>query len=162
MVSAIYPGSFDPMTNGHLDIVVRAGELFDRVTVSVYDSDSQKTLFSTQERVDMFRDAVKDLPNVQVEPFSGLVVDFAQSLGAKVIVRGLRVGYDFEYEFEMALMNRTLAPDVELVCLMSSLEYQFVHSTRVREVAQLGGDISGLVPPLVLQALKEKFRTKVT
>ena len=162
MVSAIYPGSFDPMTNGHLDIVVRAGKLFDRVTVSVYDSDSQKTLFSTQERVDMFRDAVKDLPNVQVEPFSGLVVDFAQSLGAKVIVRGLRVGYDFEYEFEMALMNRTLAPDVELVCLMSSLEYQFVHSTRVREVAQLGGDISGLVPPLVLQALKEKFRTKVT
>ncbi len=162
MVSAIYPGSFDPMTNGHLDIAVRADKLFDRVTVSVYDSDPQRTLFSTQERVDMFRDAVKDLPNVQVEPFSGLVVDFAQSLGAKVIVRGLRVGYDFEYEFEMALMNRTLAPDVELVCLMSSLEYQFVHSSRMREVAQLGGNISGLVPPLVLQALKEKFRTKVT
>jgi len=132
------------------------------VTVGVYDSDSQKTLFSTQERVDMFRDAVKELPNVQVEPFSGLVVDFARSVGAGVIVRGLRVGYDFEYEFEMALMNRTLAPDVELVCLMSSLEYQFVHSTRVREVAQLGGNVSGLVPPLVLQALKEKFRTKVT
>ena len=162
MVSAIYPGSFDPMTNGHLDIVVRACKLFDRVTVSVYDSDSQKTLFSTQERVEMFRDAIKELPNVQVEPFSGLVVDFAQSLGAEVIVRGLRVGYDFEYEFEMALMNRTLAPDVELVCLMSSLEYQFVHSTRVREVAQLGGNVSGLVPPRVLQALKEKFATKVT
>ena len=162
MVNAIYPGSFDPMTNGHLDIAVRAGKLFDKVTVSVYDSDSQRTLFSTQERVDMFRDAVKDLPNIQVEPFSGLVVDFARSLGAKVIVRGLRVGYDFEYEFEMALMNRTLAPDVELVCLMSSLEYQFVHSSRMREVAQLGGNISGLVPPLVLQALKEKYRTKAT
>ena len=161
MANAIYPGSFDPLTSGHLDIVTRASTLFDRLTVAVYDAPPKSLLFSTSERVGLFQEAVAALSNVEVQSFRGLVVDFARQVDAKVIVRGLRAGYDFEYEFEMALMNRKLAPDIEVVALMSSLEYQFVSSSRIKEVAQLGGNIDGLAPVHVLAGLKAKMQTPV-
>ena len=158
MVSAIYPGAFDPVTKGHQDIALRAAALFDRLIVAVYDSPVSKTLmFTTAERVDMFRRAVARVPNIEVRPYTGLTVDFAREVGAKAIVRGLRMGSDFEYEFEMALMNKKLAPDVEVVCLMTSLEYQFISSSLLKEVARLGGDIQSLVPPNVVDGLRAKL-----
>ena len=161
MTDAIYPGSFDPVTNGHLDIVERAAMIFDRVVVTVYDAPPKSLLFTTEERVQLFAQAVAHMPTVEVQPFSGLVVNTAQRLGAHSIVRGLRIFSDFEYEFEMALMNRKLAPGVEIVCLMSALEYQFVHSSRIKEVAQLGGDISNFVPNHVAVALRERLEARV-
>lgn len=159
MTIAIYPGSFDPVTNGHLDIVHRAAALFDELIISVYDIPQKHLLFSTRDRVNLMRKAVADLPNVRVEPYSGLTVGFARRKKAKVIVRGLRMSSDFEREFEMALMNKKLEPGVELVCLMTSLEYQFLSSSLLKEACQLGGDISNLVPPHVAGALKEKLRS---
>jgi len=154
---AIYPGSFDPVTNGHLDIVDRAVALFDQLIIGVYDVPQKNLLFSTQERVDLIRKAVANLPTVRVESYSGLTVNFAQQMNAKVIVRGLRMTSDFEREFEMALMNKKLAPDIELVCLMTSLEYQFISSSLLKEACELGGAIEGLVPEHVATALAEKF-----
>ena len=159
MTTAIYPGSFDPVTNGHLDIAHRAAALFDELIICVYDIPQKHLLFSTEERVDLMKKAVTDLPNVQVEPYSGLTVSFARRKKAKVIVRGLRMSSDFEREFEMALMNKKLEPGVELVCLMTSLEFQFLSATLLKEACQLGGDITNLVPPHVAAALKEKFRS---
>lgn len=158
MSDAIYPGTFDPVTNGHVDIVRRAARVFDRVVVAVYDMPPKRLMFTTEERVKFFAQAVAHLPNVEVRQFSGLIVNYAREIGVQVIVRGLRIVSDFEYEFEMALMNRKLAPDVEVVCLMSALEYQFVHSSRIKEVAQLGGDISALVPKHVALVLKERVQ----
>lgn len=158
MTIAIYPGSFDPVTNGHLDIVHRAADLFDQLIIGVYDVPQKHLLFSIQERVDLIRKAVAYLPNVRVESYSGLTVDFAQRVNAGVIVRGLRVSSDFEREFEMALMNKKLARDIELVCLMSSLEYQFISASSLKEIAQLGGCITDLVPEHVAIALAEKFQ----
>ena len=158
MTIAVYPGSFDPVTNGHLDIVNRAVALFDQLIIGVYDVPQKNLLFSTQERVDLMRKAVADLPNVQVESYSGLTVVFAQQMDAKVIVRGLRMSSDFEREFEMALMNKKLAPDIELVCLMTSLEYQFISSSLLKEACELGGVIDSLVPEHVAIALAEKFQ----
>jgi len=155
---AIYPGSFDPVTNGHLDIVNRAVALFDQLIIGVYDVPQKNLLFSTQERVDLMRKAVVNLPNVRVESYSGLTVIFAQQMNAKVVVRGLRMTSDFEREFEMALMNKKLAPDMELVCLMASLEYQFISSSLLKEACELGGVIDTLVPEHVAIALAEKFR----
>lgn len=157
MTVAIYPGSFDPVTNGHLDIANRAAALFDELIVSVYDVPDKRLMFSTEERGNLARKSVAHLSNVRVEPYSGLTVTFARKVNATVIVRGLRMASDFEREFEMALMNKKLDPDIELVCLMTSLEYQFISSSLLKEACQLGGDISSLVPAHVAVALAEKF-----
>ena len=157
MPKAIYPGSFDPFSMGHLDITARASAIFDELLVAVYATPSKNMLFSAEERVDQIQKAVSHLPNVGVVPFTGLVVEFARSVGAKVIVRGLRTSADFEYEYEMAFMNKKLAPDIELACLMTSLEYQFVSSSLLKEVAALEGDIEGLVPSHVGLAVKNKL-----
>lgn len=156
MTIALYPGSFDPITNGHLDIAARAAKLFQKVVVGIYDSPSKDLLFTTEERVDLARQSLADYPNIEVEPFSGLTVSFAEKVGAQAIVRGLRIGADFEYEREMALMNKNLSPDIDLVCLMASLQYQFLSSGRLKEVASLGGYINDLVPKPVAEALKKK------
>jgi pantetheine-phosphate adenylyltransferase len=158
MTTAIFPGKFDPVSMGHLDIISRSAQLFDRIIVAVFDSPSPKTLFSVAERQEMIRDAARDLSNIEVDTFRGLVVDYARSKGAHVLVRGLRLNTDFEYEFEMALMNRKLGPDIEVVCLITSLEYQYVRSSRLKEVAAMGGNISGLAPPNVIKALTERRR----
>ena len=158
MTTAIYPGSFDPVTNGHLDIATRAAALFDKLIVCVYDVPQKHLMFTTGERVALVKKAVTRLPNVQVVPYKGLTVDFARKMNANVIVRGLRMSSDFEREFEMALMNKKLGPDVELVCLMTSLEYQFLSSSLLKEACELGGDITNLVPRHVATALKKKFR----
>ena len=157
MTIAIYPGAFDPVTNGHLDIASRASKIFDKIIIGVYDTPAKNIMFTTEERVELVRQSITDLPNVEVTCFTGLTVDFAKKVGARAIVRGLRVGADFEREFEMALMNKNLSPDCELVCLMANLKYQFLSSSLLKEVASLGGKIESLVPKVVLAALREKF-----
>lgn len=157
MSRAVYPGSLDPITNGHLDVITRASALFDGLVVAIYDRPEKQVLFSLDERVDMAQRAVADLRNVTVEAFGGLVVDFVRQVGAQVMVRGLRANSDFEREFEMALMNRKLAPDVELVCLMTTSQHQFLSSSIIKEVAKLGGCLEGMVPDHVIQALARKF-----
>ncbi len=157
MTIAAYPGTFDPVTNGHLDIANRAAALFDQLVIGVYDVPQKSLLFNTDERVDLMRRAVAHLPNVRVERYTGLTVEFARKMNAQVLVRGLRMSSDFEREFEMALMNKKLAADIELVCLMSSLDYQFLSSSLLKEACQLGGDISSLVPEHVAAALAGKF-----
>jgi len=158
MAKAIYPGTFDPPTNGHIDIVERAAKAVDFLTVAVVELSSKSTLFSVDERVAMFAESVAHLPNVSVQLYSGLTVDFARDLGASVIVRGLRITSDFEYESEMALMNRRMAEDVETICLFSSLEFQILSSSRVKEVAALGADVSSLVPQNVWGPLVERLK----
>jgi len=158
MAKAIYPGTFDPPTNGHIDIVERAAKAVDFLTVAVVELSSKSTLFSVDERVDMFAESVAHLPNVSVQLYSGLTVDLARDLGASVIVRGLRITSDFEYESEMALMNRRMAEDVETICLFSSLEFQILSSSRVKEVAALGADVSSLVPQNVWGPLVERLK----
>jgi pantetheine-phosphate adenylyltransferase len=159
-VVAIYPGSFDPVTYGHMDLIRRAAELFSSVTVAVADATTGKTtLFSTEERVRLMREVLLDLPAVRVESFNGLLVDYAGSSNARVIIRGIRAFTDFEYEFQMALMNQTLAPALETVFLMPKAEYSYVSSSLVREVARLGGDVRQFVAPAVLAALNEKLNT---
>ncbi len=158
MTVALYPGSFDPVTMGHVDIAERAAVLFERVIVGVYDDPPKKLLFNTKERVALMTKALEHIPNVQVTSYEGLTVEFARKRKAKVIVRGLRMSSDFEREFEMALMNKKLAPDVELVCFMTKLEFEFVSSSLLKEAARLGGCIGDLVPEHVTEALREKFR----
>ena len=155
-VLAVYPGTFDPITLGHEDVVRRATQLFERVIVAVAAGHHKKTLFSLEERIEMVRDAVKMYPQVQVEPFSGLLRDFVVSRGGKAMVRGLRAVSDFDYEFQMAGMNRHLMPDVETVFLTPSDQFQFVSGTFVREIASLGGDVSKFVAPSVLERLKAR------
>ncbi len=157
MTVAIYPGRFDPVTAGHIDIVTRSSVLFETIVISVFDAPEGQTLFTTKERVALFEDAVKELKNVSVQSFSGLVVDCAHEAGAKAIVRGIRMNADFEYEFEMALMNRRLAPDIDVVCLMTDIRYQFVRASLIKEVSRLGGDIEGLAPANVIAALHQRF-----
>jgi pantetheine-phosphate adenylyltransferase len=158
MAKAIYPGSFDPAHNGHIDIARRAAKVFDELVIAVYKSPPTKSLmFSTEERVELFAEAVKDVPNISVVQFTGLAPTVARDNGAQFIVRGLRAGFDFETEFEMALMWRHVAPDIDVVCIMSSLDYQFVYSSRIKEVASLGADISALVPPHIGEALAHKL-----
>lgn len=157
MTVAAYPGTFDPITNGHLDIARRAAGLFDKLIIGVYDLPDKRILFSTDERIELFRRSVDDLPNVEVTAFSGLAVDFAVTVGAKTLVRGLRTSADFEREFEMEQMNKNLRPDLELVCLMTRGEYQFLSSSLLKEVAELGGDIDSLVPEHVAEMLKTKL-----
>lgn len=160
MTIAIYPGTFDPITNGHLDIATRAAKLFEKLIIGVYDTPNKRLLFTTKKRVELARQAVAGLPNVEVEAFPELTVDFARRAGAKVMVRGLRAGADFEREFEMAMLNKKLSPDLELICLMSRLEYQFLSSSLLKETASLGGDVDDLVPQHVAAALREKTRSK--
>ena len=157
MKRALYPGSFDPVHHGHMDIVTRASKVFDRLYVAVYESPPKRLVFTTQERIGLFDAAIGHLGNVEVGPFAGLVTQLARDRGAEFIVRGLRAGNDFETEFEMAHVWRNLDPDIDVVCMMSALQHQFVHSSRIKEVAQLGGDVSGLVPSNVQTALKGKF-----
>ena len=161
MTIAVYPGAFDPITNGHLDIATRAAKLFDRLIIGVYAIPDKHLLFTTEERVDLVRQAIVNLPNVDVSSFSGLTVDFARTTKADVIVRGLRMSADFEREFEMAMMNKKLFPDLELVCLMANLEYQFLSSSLLKEVANLSGNINDLIPKAVAEALKEKAAGKI-
>ena len=155
MITSVFPGRFDPVTNGHIDIAMRAARLFDRVVVAVHDVPS--TLFTLEERIALFTKAVEDQGNVTVKALSGLVVDFARSEKAGVLVRGIRAVTGFEYEFDMALMNKRMAPEVESVYLMSSLEHLFISGSRIREVARLGYDVSELVPRHVAEALQVKF-----
>jgi len=157
LVIAIYPGRFDPVTNGHLDIARRAAALFERVVIGVYDAPANNPLFNTQERVDMVLKAVSGLPNVDAKAFSGLAVAFAKAEGAKVLVRGIRAVTDFEAEFDMALMNKKMAPEVESVYMMSSLDHLFIRGARIREVASFGYDVRELVPPHVAEAIRNKL-----
>jgi pantetheine-phosphate adenylyltransferase len=156
---AVCPGSYDPVTLGHLDIITRAAEVFDEVIVAVVNQPvrKQKTVFSAEERCDFIRAEVEKLGNVQVKPFDTLVVEFAREHGANAIVKGLRAISDFEYEFEMNQLNRKMAPDVETIYMMSSPQYSFLRSSGVKEVAMFGGKLSGLVPPAVEKALQERL-----
>ncbi len=157
MTVAIYPGSFDPITNGHLDIVRRASSIFERLIIGVYDIPMKSLLFSAEERVDLARKAVVEYKNVQVTSYAGITVEYARKAGAQVLVRGLRASSDFEREFEMALMNKKLAPDIELVCFMANLRYQFLSSSLLKEIIKLGGNLDDMVPPHVSAALKAKL-----
>lgn len=158
MVKAVFPGTFDPVTVGHMDVVERAHRLFDQLVIGIYSDPPKRLTFSLEERVAMFRKTIGRLRGVVVTDYHGLTVEFAKQVGATVIVRGLRIGSDFEYEREMALMNRSMRPDVETVCLLSSLEHQFISSTRVKEIAALGGDVKNMVPPHVLPLLMKKLK----
>ena len=141
MTIAIYPGSFDPITNGHLDIATRAARLFKKLIIGVFDTPSKHLIFTTAERVELVRQTIVDLPNVEVESFTGLTVDFGKRVNAVAMVRGLRMTGDFEREFNMAMMNKKLYPKLELVCLMANMEYQFLSSSLLKEAAKLGGNI---------------------
>jgi pantetheine-phosphate adenylyltransferase len=157
LLRAVYPGRFDPVTNGHVDIAQRTATIFERVVIAVYDMEAAKCLFSTEERVELFEEAVRHLRNVEVKPFNGLVVDFARREQAKVLVRGIRAVTDFEAELDMALMNKKMAPELESVYMMASLEHLYVSGHRIREVASLGYDVGELVPSHVGKALEKKF-----
>ena len=154
---AIYPGTFDPVHYGHIDIARRAATIVDRLVVAVYGRPLKALLFPTEKRVAMVREAMADLDNVEVEGYTGLTVDYATKRGADFIVRGLRVISDFELEYQMALTNRKLAPHIDLVCLMTSLEYAFLSSSIVKEVALAGGCVEQMVPPHVVRALKDRL-----
>jgi pantetheine-phosphate adenylyltransferase len=154
---AIYPGSFDPITNGHLDLIARGSRLVKRLIVAVLRNDSKQALFSVEQRMEFARGAVRPFANVEVESFDGLLVDYAASRGATLIVRGIRAVSDYEYELQMALMNRRLRPELETAFLMAGEAYSFVSSKLVKEVVSLGGDVSGLVPPAVEAELKARF-----
>jgi len=154
---AIYPGTFDPLTNGHFDIILRSAQMFDKVVVAVTENPAKAPLFRVEERVTMIREAIASVPHVSVEAFDGLTVDFARRVGARYIVRGLRAVSDFEYELQMGMMNRQLAPDVETVFLVPAAEYSFVSSTLVKDVIRLGGGVSAFVPSAVEKRLLERL-----
>ena len=156
MRRAIYPGSFDPLTNGHVDIIQRGSRFFDRIVVAVLLNVEKAPLFSVSERVDIAKEVFRDRPNVEVDTFDGLLVEYARSRRASVIVRGLRAVSDFEYEMQMALMNRHLSPDVETIFMMPAEPYTYVSSRLVKEVVALGGSVNGLVPELVERHLRDK------
>ncbi|MGC9971444.1 MAG: pantetheine-phosphate adenylyltransferase [Bryobacteraceae bacterium] len=155
-IIAVYPGSFDPITNGHLDLVERGARLCDRLIVAVLGNENKQPLFTVEERMEMLREAVADYPNVEVDTFGGLLVDYARHKGATAIVRGIRAISDYEYELQMALMNRRLCPEVETVFLMAGEAYSFISSRIVKEVIRLGGNLAGLVPPSVEVRLRNR------
>jgi pantetheine-phosphate adenylyltransferase len=155
-VLAIYPGSFDPVTNGHLDLIERGAKIFDRLVVSLLRNFDKQPLFSLDERVEMLREVVRPWPNVEVEVFSGLLVEYARLREANVILRGIRAVSDYEYELQMAMMNRKLNANVETVFMMPAVAYSYLSSHLVREIALLGGPITGLVPPVVEERLRAK------
>ena len=157
--SAIYPGSFDPVTNGHIDLIKRATQIFDEVIVAVANNARKTTLFSITERMDMLQESTVDIPGIRVESFTGLMVDYARQKKVRVIIRGLRMISDFEYEFQMALTNRRFAEDIETVFLMPSEGYSFLSSTLLKEAASLGADVSSFIPYFVEKRLKERLRS---
>ncbi len=155
---AIYPGTFDPITNGHLDLVDRGLRIFDEILIAVAPNPKKQPLFSLQDRLALIKESVKDCQNVRIEPFDGLLVDYVKHKGGVAIIRGLRAISDFEYEMQMALMNRRLVTEIETVFMMPSEEFSFITSTIVKEVASFGGSVKGLVPEVVERALREKYR----
>ncbi len=157
MRRVIYPGTFDPVTNGHIDVIKRATELFDEVVVTVAKNPSKSPLFSVHERIEMLEVSLKDIPNVFVDSFGGLVVDHAQEIGAVGIIRGLRAISDFEFEFQMALMNRRLNNSLKTIFLMPNEKYTYLNSTIIRNLAQFDGNIKDFVPPIVVEKLREKY-----
>ncbi|HNY39862.1 MAG TPA: pantetheine-phosphate adenylyltransferase [Bryobacteraceae bacterium] len=156
---AVYPGSFDPLTNGHLDLVQRCAPLVDKLVVSVLANDTKSPLFSLEERVGMLRGVLQVFPNVEVDSFDGLLIDYARRKGARLLLRGIRAISDYEYELQMALMNRRLAPEIETMFMMAGEAHSFISSRLVKEVIRLGGNISGLVPPLVEEMLRRRLLT---
>ena len=158
IVKAIYPGSFDPLTNGHLDLIARAAKIFDHLVVAILRNSSKNPLFTVEERVAMLSEGIAEFDNVSISTFDGLLVEFAREQRAHAVVRGIRAISDYEYEFQMALMNRRLSPDVETIFLMPDAKYSFVSSRLVKEVFELGGSIDGLVPKFVIDRLKDKQR----
>jgi pantetheine-phosphate adenylyltransferase len=161
MVIAVYPGTFDPLTYGHMDVIERAATLFEKLVVGIYENPSKQPLFALDQRVRLVKQATSGLANVQVKAFKGLTIDFVQQVGGRVMIRGLRANSDFEREFEMALMNKKLAPNIELLCFMTTSQYQFLSSSLIKEVAKLGGCLQGMVPDHVAVALKEKFSVPI-
>ena len=160
MIIALYPGSFDPITNGHIDIATRASRLFDKTVIGVFATPEKHLTFSFEERVALAKQATAHLPKVEVIPYSNITVEFAREIHAQVLVRGLRMIGDFEWEFEMAMMNQMLSPGLETICFMSSQEYQFLSASLIKEVASLGGDVAQYVPLQVAKALKKKYAAK--
>lgn len=158
MRKAIYPGSFDPVTFGHLDMIERSAEIVEELIVAVLRNNAKNPLFSTEERVSMLEEMTKNMPNVKVQSFDGLLIDFAQSVGATIIIRGLRAVTDFEYELQIAQTNRIIAPGVDTLFLTTSLEYAYLSSTIVKEVASYGGDISHFVPEQLIELIDHKYR----
>jgi pantetheine-phosphate adenylyltransferase len=158
MIKAVYPGTFDPLTRGHEDLVRRASRLFDTIILGIAESRAKRTYFSLDERIDIARDVLADVKNVQVVGFEGLLIDFVRKHGARVVLRGLRAVSDFEYEFQLAGMNRDLYPDMETVFLTPSEQNMFISATLVREIATLGGDVSKFVHPSVVQRFKQKVK----
>jgi pantetheine-phosphate adenylyltransferase len=159
MRRAIYPGSFDPVTNGHLDVIERARKLFDEVIVAVAHNDEKQALFSLEDRLELLKASIEKIDNIRITQFDGLLVEFAAAQNASAVVRGLRAVSDFEFEFQMALMNRKLNSDVETIFLMPKEEYTYLSSRIIKEIARLGGDVSSFVPPMVAKALASKFKT---
>ena len=157
MTTAVYPGSFDPVTNGHLDVITRGAKLFDRVIVGVLHNSSKSPLFSVEERVKMLEDVTSDLPNVEIRAFNGLLIDFVRQNDANVIVRGLRAITDFEYELQLAQMNRVIAPEIDTLFLTTNLKYAYLSSSMAKEVAMYGGDISEFLDPAVARKVREKY-----
>jgi pantetheine-phosphate adenylyltransferase len=157
MNTAVYPGSFDPPTNGHLDIIRRASKLVDKLIVGVLVNPSKVSLFTVEERIEQIREITRDLPNVEVMSFSGLLVDFVKSVGSNIIIRGLRSGTDFENEFQMALINRTMVNEIETLFITTSTNYLSVSSSTVKEIAMFGGDVEKMVPGVIKKALEEKY-----
>lgn len=160
MLKAVYPGSFDPLTNGHLDIITRASKCFDRLYIVVFENTEKDPMFTADERVSMMQEACRALSNVEVDRSSGLLVSYAHARGATVIVKGLRAVSDFDYEFKMALMNKNLAPDVETMFMMTSLTHMYLSSSLVKEVAAYGAPIGDLVPPGIEKMVRDRLRTR--
>ena len=157
MPNVVYPGSFDPISHGHIDLVERGLKVFSELTVAVAHNEGKNPLFTMEERVEMVREVLRDVPNVKIDSYDGMTVDYVRSVGASMILRGIRTISDFEYEFQMALTNRHFADDVEMVFMMTSSKYSYLSSHFIKEIAALGGDVSAFVPPFVEERLKEKL-----
>ena len=160
MKAAVYPGSFDPVTYGHLDVIVRASQIFDELTVSVLNNTQKSPLFSVDERVKILQEVTKDLPNVEIDSYDGLMIDYCREKKIHIVIRGLRAITDFEYELQMSQTNQRMKPDIETMFLTTSIEYSYLSSTTVREIAAFGGDVSQFVPEAVEIALREKMKEK--